>query len=74
VGPVRLDDGDYVGEDYDEVRDALIQRGLRVREVLTGRDGPPGSVTDVSPVGRLRVTSLVTVTVVPGPSSAEKNQ
>ncbi len=64
AGTVGIDPGDYTGEPFAEVREGLIARGLRVREVLTDRGGPPGTVTLVGPLGALPVNTMVTVTVV----------
>jgi hypothetical protein len=61
---VRIDAGDYLGEPYGEVRQALLQRGVRVHQVTVDRGGPPGTVSDVSPIGALPVNAMVTVTVV----------
>ncbi|MDP9240311.1 MAG: serine/threonine protein kinase [Actinomycetota bacterium] len=71
---VQIDPGDYQGEGFDEVRTALIQRGLRVRASFAGKDGAPGTVTDVTPIGALPVNTLVTVTVVPEPTGKKKKK
>jgi hypothetical protein len=67
----RIDAGDYLGEPYGEVRQALLQRGLRVHQVIVERGGPPGTVSDISPIGALPVNAMVTVTVVNGTATDE---
>ncbi|MGQ0846749.1 MAG: protein kinase domain-containing protein [Sporichthyaceae bacterium] len=63
-GAVEVANVDWIGKPYAQVRRGLEERGLRVRQrqVLVG--GAPGTVTDVSPRGRVPAGEEVTVSVV----------
>ncbi|MGY1782707.1 serine/threonine protein kinase [Geodermatophilus sp. SYSU D01036] len=63
---------DLVGRSADEVEEQLVAAGLRVlRVVAETADAAPGTVTGVTPVGRLTPGETVTLTVAtaPAPSS-----
>jgi eukaryotic-like serine/threonine-protein kinase len=58
--------GSLIGQPVHDVLRQLHQLGLQVRVLWQPSDQqPPGTVTSVSPVGRVPVGSLVTVTAVP---------
>ncbi len=62
--------GDALGRPADEVEDALVAAGLRVtRGAVESADAVPGTVLGVTPVGRLALGDLVTLTVAVAPPS-----
>ncbi|MGQ0466108.1 MAG: protein kinase domain-containing protein [Sporichthyaceae bacterium] len=63
-GTVEVAKADWVGKPYAQVRSGLEDLGLRVRQRQVGSGGAPGTVTDVSPRGKVQVGEQVTVSVV----------
>ena len=72
--PVTVRSADYVGSSARVVTAALTKLGLKPRVVLDGRDGPAGTVSNVTPSGSLAVGSPVTVHVVPEPRNDDKGR
>jgi len=63
---VFVDDDDYIGRPFEEVRDDLVALGLRVNRIDGGTAATPddnGRVQDINPAGNLRPGDEVTVKV-----------
>lgn len=59
----------YRGRQYNEVRNELINRGLRVTGVEVFNDADPGTVIDIDPSGPVEPGSTITVSYSKGPES-----
>jgi hypothetical protein len=69
-GSVRLRSGGLVGEGYVEAARRVVELGLVPRRGQVTRTAGAGTVVDVGPAGRLRLGSLVTLTVAVAPEPA----
>ncbi|MET3950672.1 protein kinase [Arthrobacter sp. UYEF36] len=68
---INLIPEEYLGEQYNDVRTALIGLGLKVDGAEVFNAAPPGTVTNINPSGPVERGETITVTYSKGPEAPQ---